>query len=361
MSPCTAPRPLCMPARRHHPLCMPARGDTTRCACPLFGLRQLTQYVVTKIEGGSGPDEPGNDALASVVTHIKAGQVGSEDGNAPLLPSDFPGHQGVTVRSDPSGNELGIVKNAASGGITCACLAAWRLRACLAVWHLRACSVAWRLRACLAAWRLRPLPRAHGALLPGDAPRALPEAASGDASRATPRHACLAFDDAPATAVSRIGSRSSTPSPHRTARFSRRAGSPGLAPRRISLSPPRAPTLRPSTEWPPTRIARTRHDCQRQRGPSARAPETPETEAGGSQHAVAHGMSLTSTPMGSDMDGGGRARRAQRRRLIITVAWVGGGRGGEREGTCERAHSVRVRVGGQRGMCRGRGQDPSLP
>jgi len=79
---------------------------------------QLTQYVVTKIEGGSGPDEPGNDALASVVTHIKAGQVGSEDGNAPLLPSDFPGHQGVTVRSDPSGNELGIVKNAASGGIT---------------------------------------------------------------------------------------------------------------------------------------------------------------------------------------------------------------------------------------------------
>jgi 2-isopropylmalate synthase len=55
---------------------------------------QLTNYNVTKIEGGSGPDSPGNDALASVVTHIKAAQ--SED--VEVLPSDFPGHQGTTVR-----------------------------------------------------------------------------------------------------------------------------------------------------------------------------------------------------------------------------------------------------------------------
>ena len=31
------------------------------------------------------------------------------------LPSDFPGHQGATVRDGPSGNELGIVKTAATG------------------------------------------------------------------------------------------------------------------------------------------------------------------------------------------------------------------------------------------------------
>ena len=46
---------------------------------------QLTKYVVTKIEGGSGPDAPGNDALASVVTHIKTGapsdaKISSQDG-----------------------------------------------------------------------------------------------------------------------------------------------------------------------------------------------------------------------------------------------------------------------------------------
>ena len=45
----------------------------------------LTHYVVTKIEGGSGPDAPGNDALASVVTHIKTGapsdaKISSQDG-----------------------------------------------------------------------------------------------------------------------------------------------------------------------------------------------------------------------------------------------------------------------------------------
>lgn len=78
---------------------------------------QLTNYVVTKIEGGSGPDEPGNDALASVVTHIKSADElqGTE---AELLPSDFPGHQGVTVRQTPSGNELGTVKGTSGASIT---------------------------------------------------------------------------------------------------------------------------------------------------------------------------------------------------------------------------------------------------
>lgn len=59
----------------------------------------LTQYQVTKIEGGSGPDAPGNDALASVITQIKAPSV---DDTSTALPADFPGHQGVQVR----GNEF---------------------------------------------------------------------------------------------------------------------------------------------------------------------------------------------------------------------------------------------------------------
>lgn len=75
---------------------------------------RLTNYVVTKIEGGSGPEHAGNDALASVVTHIKS--IGGEDA-AEALPSDFPGHQGTTVREGATGNELGVVK-AASSGIT---------------------------------------------------------------------------------------------------------------------------------------------------------------------------------------------------------------------------------------------------
>ena len=77
----------------------------------------LTSYQVTKIEGGSGPDAPGNDALASVVTQIKSSQ-GSQASSE--LPSDFPGHHGATVREvhGPEGNELGIVKTAAAGGIT---------------------------------------------------------------------------------------------------------------------------------------------------------------------------------------------------------------------------------------------------
>ena len=76
---------------------------------------QLTNYTVTKIEGGSGPDAPGNDALASVVTHIRAADA--SDGGA-ALPADFPGHQGVTVRPGAEGdaNELGRVKG--TSGIT---------------------------------------------------------------------------------------------------------------------------------------------------------------------------------------------------------------------------------------------------
>jgi len=78
----------------------------------------LTQYQVTKIEGGSGPDAPGNDALASVVTQIKAAKPIEEA--SVELPADFPGHMGATVRPlmSPEGNELGIVKTASSGGIT---------------------------------------------------------------------------------------------------------------------------------------------------------------------------------------------------------------------------------------------------
>jgi len=55
----------------------------------------LSLYNVTKIEGGSGPDNPGNDALASVTAHITP----RTSAPATALPVDFPGHQGVTVRS----------------------------------------------------------------------------------------------------------------------------------------------------------------------------------------------------------------------------------------------------------------------
>lgn len=77
---------------------------------------RLTNYVVTKIEGGSGPEHAGNDALASVVTHIKNTTVGDKSS----LPADFPGHQGTTVREGASGNELGVVKSSSDGNVTCA-------------------------------------------------------------------------------------------------------------------------------------------------------------------------------------------------------------------------------------------------
>ena len=66
---------------------------------------QLTQYSVTGIEGGSGPDAPGNDALASIVLHIKEPEVGEGE----TLPADFPGHQGATYRE---GSSLGATKKA---------------------------------------------------------------------------------------------------------------------------------------------------------------------------------------------------------------------------------------------------------
>jgi len=65
---------------------------------------ELTNYVVTKIEGGSGPENPGNDALASVVTNIK---FGGKTAEPEPTPADFPGHQGTMVRG-PVGNELGV-------------------------------------------------------------------------------------------------------------------------------------------------------------------------------------------------------------------------------------------------------------
>jgi len=76
----------------------------------------LTKYQVTKIEGGSGPDSPGNDALASVVAQIQS--IAPSDGAA--MPADFPGHHGATVREvrGPEGNELGIVKTAGKNAIT---------------------------------------------------------------------------------------------------------------------------------------------------------------------------------------------------------------------------------------------------
>jgi len=75
----------------------------------------LVQYQVSKIEGGSGPDAPGNDALASVVTQIRPAKA--EEASVEL-PADFPGHQGATVRVSAEGNELGVVKAASTGGIT---------------------------------------------------------------------------------------------------------------------------------------------------------------------------------------------------------------------------------------------------
>jgi len=72
----------------------------------------LTQYQVTGISGGSGPDAPGNDALASVVTQIKSP---SSAVDAAELPSDFPGHMGATVRPVGVGNELGVVKGTSAG------------------------------------------------------------------------------------------------------------------------------------------------------------------------------------------------------------------------------------------------------
>jgi len=55
---------------------------------------QLTSYTVTKIEGGT--DAPGNDALASIVLHIR------EPEDLGVLPADFPGHQGAVIREDGS-------------------------------------------------------------------------------------------------------------------------------------------------------------------------------------------------------------------------------------------------------------------
>ena len=49
---------------------------------------------MTKIEGGT--DAPGNDALASIVLHIR------EPEDLGVLPADFPGHQGAVIREDGS-------------------------------------------------------------------------------------------------------------------------------------------------------------------------------------------------------------------------------------------------------------------
>jgi len=62
---------------------------------------KLTQYSVTGIEGGT--DAPGNDALASIVLHIREASAEAQE----ALPHDFPGHQGATYRE---GSGLGATK-----------------------------------------------------------------------------------------------------------------------------------------------------------------------------------------------------------------------------------------------------------
>jgi len=61
---------------------------------------QLTQYSVTGIDGGT--DAPGNDALASIVLHIRDAESTAEE-----LPRDFPGDQGAIYRE---GSGLSVVK-----------------------------------------------------------------------------------------------------------------------------------------------------------------------------------------------------------------------------------------------------------
>ena len=79
---------------------------------------QLTKYVVTKIEGGSGPDAPGNDALASVVTHIKTGefadpsasvQPGSGDSSAPTRGSGGLGGISSEITHTGTGTSTDII------------------------------------------------------------------------------------------------------------------------------------------------------------------------------------------------------------------------------------------------------------
>ena len=65
----------------------------------------LLEYVVTKIEGGSGTDQDGNDALASVMTRIAPRGDARE-----ALPSDFPGSSGTTVFDDGDGGIKRVAK-----------------------------------------------------------------------------------------------------------------------------------------------------------------------------------------------------------------------------------------------------------
>ena len=67
----------------------------------------LTHYIVTKIEGGSGPEAAGNDALASVVTQIQAIDNRAE------MPSDFPGSMGTMAVKRESGGVTSDAKSTA--------------------------------------------------------------------------------------------------------------------------------------------------------------------------------------------------------------------------------------------------------
>ena len=58
----------------------------------------LSHYLVNKIEGGSGPEQAGNDALASVVVEVvPIGASGDGAQTTGAMPSDFPGSMGVTA------------------------------------------------------------------------------------------------------------------------------------------------------------------------------------------------------------------------------------------------------------------------
>ena len=60
----------------------------------------LTHYRITKIEGGSGPEQSGNDALASVAVSVE--QMSDDDAGS-SMPNDFPGSLGVVAYKTEAG------------------------------------------------------------------------------------------------------------------------------------------------------------------------------------------------------------------------------------------------------------------
>ena len=58
----------------------------------------LQRYNITKIEGGSGPEQSGNDALASVAVEVR--EISGGDDGSQKTPTDYPGSMGITVEAD---------------------------------------------------------------------------------------------------------------------------------------------------------------------------------------------------------------------------------------------------------------------